>query len=884
MPTKEKDSVSHESFAADMGTASDSNQLIIVPGTKKRRATEDCPLPKKKDATGGKKSKNFAKEKEKEKITKKMKRQLAAVKQRKERKITEEELARCSQETSKLVHRKHPKVIKIESRQFPVTVHFEKRTPDNYMVSSFRKVCRIHESLPSGAILVFVSGQQEVRQLLKKLCLRYPINKRLDGEDLMETGVGEDIWDEDTDILEDNDDDWSLPLSSPPANSPPLYCLPLYSLLSTEKQKRVFQPPPEGARLYDPITGVSQFVVSRISQASADQRAGRAGRVVAGHAYRYASVKPVGITVCSTFFDFFDSTLQVVLLDFIIFSFGFPDRSNTFNNSTTINLYYLTCSFFIIVRTVLQMNPIACERMGIRSKAMMEVRRLRSQLTNIVNTSFKNENDIIMDQELPSPTDAQAQMLRYIAYYVLTNTLNHSLYMMVAGLADRIARRVDRAVAEEDVPKGAYQTLKLKDKSSKMASFRGRNLYEREFEDSSYRLLNKIMNLVKDFADTAVCPVLSKLSYNTTYKEVETWIHMANTLLYTYQRILRLSSNQFWCTVIYNDSLLDSLDVVLHVIPKFYSFLNYCIFECEFSKITKELQIIPELESKVTFLLDEFHTSEGLFQVRSSHLIDQFYNLVVDIFYSTSIFISVCHKAGIQIDVNKWVSKFMYVLNEKKIVTSFLDDYENNERDYVEKDMLKICEAQGLETLKQTEKMGLLKDLGNMNALSQPIRDAIDEITQIMPHISQCYAHLCLRHFGYDSAKVIEALLTHDASYPMDLRRLEGTDLTASRAVSISLPALSFENEANSTPVQHHGEEQRVFGRGGVNRRRQINRLPITGRIRLGNKHWDTEVALVLRILSIQEGENGKLRKGEKAYTNSEVLTRKCVGAIREIF
>ena len=42
-------------------------------------------------------------------------------------------------------------------------------------------------------------------------------------------------------------------------------------------------------RLYDPITGVSQFVVSHVSQASADQRAGRAGRIAAGHAYRLYS-------------------------------------------------------------------------------------------------------------------------------------------------------------------------------------------------------------------------------------------------------------------------------------------------------------------------------------------------------------------------------------------------------------------------------------------------------------------------------------------------------------------------------------------------------------------------------------------------------------------
>lgn len=42
----------------------------------------------------------------------------------------------------------------------------------------------------------------------------------------------------------------------------------------------------EKRRYYDPVTGVSQFRVSWISQASADQRAGRAGRVQPGEVYR----------------------------------------------------------------------------------------------------------------------------------------------------------------------------------------------------------------------------------------------------------------------------------------------------------------------------------------------------------------------------------------------------------------------------------------------------------------------------------------------------------------------------------------------------------------------------------------------------------------------
>ena len=43
------------------------------------------------------------------------------------------------------------------------------------------------------------------------------------------------------------------------------------------------------AKLYEEISGVNRFEVRWISQASADQRAGRAGRTGPGHCYRLFS-------------------------------------------------------------------------------------------------------------------------------------------------------------------------------------------------------------------------------------------------------------------------------------------------------------------------------------------------------------------------------------------------------------------------------------------------------------------------------------------------------------------------------------------------------------------------------------------------------------------
>lgn len=62
----------------------------------------------------------------------------------------------------------------VESRQYPVTVHFNRKTPDDYLEAAFRKTCKIHRTLQPGGILVFVTGQKEVFSLCRKLSKRFP--------------------------------------------------------------------------------------------------------------------------------------------------------------------------------------------------------------------------------------------------------------------------------------------------------------------------------------------------------------------------------------------------------------------------------------------------------------------------------------------------------------------------------------------------------------------------------------------------------------------------------------------------------------------------------------------------------------------------------------
>lgn len=63
-----------------------------------------------------------------------------------------------------------PPVIHVAARQFPVGIHFAKRTELNdYITAAYRKVVQIHKRLPEGGVLVFLAGQQEIEELCGRL-------------------------------------------------------------------------------------------------------------------------------------------------------------------------------------------------------------------------------------------------------------------------------------------------------------------------------------------------------------------------------------------------------------------------------------------------------------------------------------------------------------------------------------------------------------------------------------------------------------------------------------------------------------------------------------------------------------------------------------------
>lgn len=168
-------------------------------------------------------------------------------------------------------------VFYVPGRRYPVDIHYTPQPEANYLHAAITTVFQIHTTQPKGDILVFFTGQDEIEAAQ---------------ENLQETAraLGNKIAE--------------------------LIVCPIYANLPSDMQAKIFEPTPEGARKvvlatniaetsitiegvvfvidpgfvkqnsYNPRTGMSSLIVVPCSRASANQRAGRAGRVGPGKAFR----------------------------------------------------------------------------------------------------------------------------------------------------------------------------------------------------------------------------------------------------------------------------------------------------------------------------------------------------------------------------------------------------------------------------------------------------------------------------------------------------------------------------------------------------------------------------------------------------------------------
>ena len=168
-------------------------------------------------------------------------------------------------------------IFRIPGRRFPVNIYYTKAPEADYIDACVVTVLQIHVTQPLGDILVFLTGQEEIETAQEILIER----SRKFGSKIAE-----------------------------------LLIVPIYANLPSDLQAKVFEKTPPGARKvvlatniaetsltidniifvidpgfskqnsYNARTGMESLIVVPVSKASANQRAGRAGRVAAGKCFR----------------------------------------------------------------------------------------------------------------------------------------------------------------------------------------------------------------------------------------------------------------------------------------------------------------------------------------------------------------------------------------------------------------------------------------------------------------------------------------------------------------------------------------------------------------------------------------------------------------------
>lgn len=183
-------------------------------------------------------------------------------------------------------------LLAVPGRTHPVEVYYTREPERDYLEAAVRTVLQIHQDEAEGDILLFLTGEEEIEDACRKISL------------------------EADELLRERDD------------CGPLKTCPLYGSLPPQQQQKIFEKAPAPLRpggppgrkvivstniaetsltidgivyvvdpgfskqkLYNPRIRVESLLVSPISKASAQQRAGRAGRTKPGKCYRLYTEK-----------------------------------------------------------------------------------------------------------------------------------------------------------------------------------------------------------------------------------------------------------------------------------------------------------------------------------------------------------------------------------------------------------------------------------------------------------------------------------------------------------------------------------------------------------------------------------------------------------------
>lgn len=177
-------------------------------------------------------------------------------------------------------------LLAVPGRTHPVEIFYTPEPERDYVEAALRTVLQIHATEPEGDVLLFLTGEEEIEDVCRKISMEAD-------EMIREAGAG------------------------------PLKVYPLYGSLPPAHQQRIFEPAPppyqpggkpgrkvivstniaetsltidgivyvvdpgfSKQKVYNPRIRIESLLVSPISKASAQQRAGRAGRTRPGKCFR----------------------------------------------------------------------------------------------------------------------------------------------------------------------------------------------------------------------------------------------------------------------------------------------------------------------------------------------------------------------------------------------------------------------------------------------------------------------------------------------------------------------------------------------------------------------------------------------------------------------
>ncbi len=242
-----------------------------------------------------------------------------------------------------------PRIVEISTRQYPVHIYHSKKTENDYLNEAFKYCCKIHQKLPEGNVIVFLTGKREILDLCQKLREEFLGIKKLEkSDDEDEEVVKNDKKNDDINkekekdvnaiddsnkekneekkeekkeeekIVEEIEEGQKQNIEDEKKQYSPVIVLPLYSSMEPEEQMKIYAEH-KGKRMIVVSTNVAEtsltipnvryvvdsgrvkkriyksglsfstFKIEWISQASANQRSGRAGRTCEGYCYRIYS-------------------------------------------------------------------------------------------------------------------------------------------------------------------------------------------------------------------------------------------------------------------------------------------------------------------------------------------------------------------------------------------------------------------------------------------------------------------------------------------------------------------------------------------------------------------------------------------------------------------